>query len=128
MAGIMERNRQKDELTSIGFSMRYIDTWQPKTTLYRHKPSYTVSGEIAADVGTAVKGVPGSPDYVLRKARIGLLPWLPGESCTCKWCVDRRGTEDTVVAIAEGAESPPVSYESPLKRGSKRFGPHLEQS
>ena len=128
MAGITERNRQKDELTSIGFSMKYIDEWPPKTTLYRHKPSYTVSGEIAADVGTAVTGVPGSPDYVLRKSRIGLFPWIPSESCACKWCVERRGTQDTVVAHAEGTEPLPVSNESSLRRGSKRFGPHLEQS
>ena len=128
MAGITERNKQKNELASIGFSMKYIDDWQPKTTLYRHKPSYYVSGEIAADVGTSVKGVPGNPDYVLKKSRIGQFPWQPGETCTCKWCMGRRGTQDTVAARAEGSGSPPVSYEPPLNRGSKRFGPHLEQS
>jgi hypothetical protein len=128
MAGITERNKQKNELASIGFSLKYIDEWQPKTTLYRHKPSYSVSGEIAADVGTSVKGVPGNPDYVLKKSRIGLFPWQPSETCTCKWCMGRRGTRDTVAARAEGSGSPPVSYEPPLNRGSKRFGPHLEQS
>ena len=62
MTGITERNRQKNELASVGFSMKYIDEWQPKTTLYRHKPSYNVDGEMTGDVATAVNGVPGSPD------------------------------------------------------------------
>jgi len=116
MAGITERNRQKNELTSIGFSMRYIDEWQPKTTLYRHTPSYTVSGEMDSDVGTAVKGVPGSPDYVLRKARIGLFPWLPGESCACKWCVERVKPEESGADKTEGVLSAPLSKGKSMRK------------
>ena len=86
MAGITERNMQKVELANNGFSMRYIDEWQPKTTLYRHKPSLNVEGEVVMDTGTPVTGVPGNPDYVLKKAKIGLFPWKPGVSCDCKWC------------------------------------------
>ncbi len=59
MVGITERNQQKLELTNAGFSLKYIDEWQPKTTLYRHKASYTSEGEISQDVGSMVKGVPG---------------------------------------------------------------------
>ena len=88
MAGITERNQQKMELVNSGFSMRYIDEWQPKTVLYRHKASLNVQGEGVRDVGTALTGVPGNPDYVLRKAKIGLFPWKPGVSCDCKWCKD----------------------------------------
>ena len=88
MAGITERNQQKVELANNGFSMRYIDEWQPKTTLYRHKPSLNVQGVVVMDTGTPVTGVPGNPDYVLRKAKIGLFPWKPGVSCDCKWCKD----------------------------------------
>ena len=88
MAGITERNMQKVELANNGFSMRYIDEWQPKTTLYRHKPSLNVEGEVVMDTGTPVTGVPGNPDYVLKKAKIGLFPWKPGVSCDCKWCKD----------------------------------------
>jgi len=86
MVGITERNRQKLELTNAGFTLRYIDEWQPKTTLYRHKASYNAEGKISQDIGSEVKGVPGSPDYVLRKAKIGLFPWKPGEQCECQWC------------------------------------------
>ena len=88
MAGITERNQQKMELVNSGFSMRYIDEWQPKTTLYRHKASMNIQGEVVRDIGTTVTGVPGNPDYVLRKSKIGLFPWKPNESCECKWCRD----------------------------------------
>jgi hypothetical protein len=86
MVGITERNKQKLELANAGFAMKYIDDWQAKTTLYRHKPSYNNEGEISGAVGTAITGVPGNPDYVLRKAKIGLFPWKPGPECDCKWC------------------------------------------
>ena len=88
MAGITERNQQKMELVNSGFSLRYIDEWQPKTTLYRHKPSLNVEGVVIDKVGTPLTGVPGNPDYVLRKAGIGMFPWKPGVSCDCKWCKD----------------------------------------
>lgn len=86
MVGITERNKQRLELANAGFSMGYIDDWQSKTTLYRHKPSYNNEGKIIGAVGTAITGVPGNPDYVLRKAKIGLFPWKPGPECDCKWC------------------------------------------
>ena len=86
MAGITERNQQKMELASRGFSMKYIDEWQPKTVLYRHKASLNVQGEVVRDIGTTLEGVPGNPDYVLRKSKIGLFTWKPNEACECKWC------------------------------------------
>ena len=96
MVGITERNQQRLELANTGFTLRYIDEWQAKTTLYRHKPSYTLRGEISEDVGSAVTGVPGNPDYVLRKSKIGLFPWKPGNECLdrqpifgCQWCRER---------------------------------------
>jgi hypothetical protein len=137
MAGITERNKQKNELASIGFSLKYIDEWQPKTTLYRHKPSYIVNGGIAEDVGSAVKNVPGSPDYVLRKARIGLFPWMPGDTCTCKWCLEGRqpgepvqqASQDTPGAaegqrVGEGTSATPVSR----RRETGQTGPYYQAS
>ena len=86
MANITERNKQKVDLANAGFSMKYIDAWQAKTVLFRHKASVNSEGKISGAVGTTVTGVPGNPDYVLRKAKIGLFPWKPEESCTCQWC------------------------------------------
>ena len=56
MVGITERNKQKLELANAGFSMGYIDDWQSKTTLYRHKPSYNNEGKIIGPVGTTITG------------------------------------------------------------------------
>ena len=97
MAGITERNKQKVELANAGFTMSYIDDWQPKTTLYRHKASFNVQGEIVRGVGTAIKGVPGSPDYVLRKSKIGLFPWKPSATCECKWCRESFTEAEAIV-------------------------------
>ena len=106
MAGITERNQQRIELANSGFSMSYIDEWQPKTVLYRHKASLNVQGEVVRDVGTALTGVAGNPAYVLRKAKIGLFPWKPGVSCDCKWCKD---------SYVEPAPEPEVNSEMVTK-------------
>ena len=104
MAGITERNQQKLELANRGFSLRYIDEWQPKTDLYRHKAIRNPQGEIVMDVGTTAKGVPGNPDYVLKKSKIGLFPWEPSVSCECKWCQEtdwNHKEPDTVKAFCD---------------------------
>ncbi len=97
MAGITERNAQRLELANSGFSMKYIDEWQPKTTLYRHKPILTLDGSISQDVGSKVEQVPGNPDYVLRKAKIGLFPWKPSSECSCQWCGESFAKAEVVV-------------------------------
>ena len=117
MAGITLRNNQKAELKSAGFSYRYIDEWQPKTTLYRHKPSYNIDGEMTADVGTAVKGVPGSPDYVLRKSKIGLFPWPPSVGCACRWCVASAPVPEEEPKGDSGADLSTLTGRSPKKMG-----------
>lgn len=86
VTGITERNKMKTELASIGYSLKYIDEWQPKITFYRHKPSYNVEGKMTDDIGTSVSNLPGSPDYVLRKSKIGLFQWPPSDTCECQWC------------------------------------------
>jgi hypothetical protein len=123
MTGISERNRQKNELTSVGFSMKYIDEWHPRTTLYRHKPSYNQDGLIVADVGTSVKGVPGEPSYVLKKAKIGLFPWQPNESCVCQWC-QARGAEGVVED--QVAEAAPEPAETGIGTGKGVLGPYFK--
>ena len=108
MVGITERNQQKLELTNLGFSLKYIDESPAKTTLYRHKPSYDVSGVVAEGIGTTVKGVPGNPDYVLRKAKIGLFPWVPSEKCKCQWCVvaGYEQVEEPALSVVASAPEP----------------------
>ena len=109
-----ERTDLRQELVSQGYSWEYIDEWPSKTTLYWHRDNG------AKEVGSKVSGVPGNPDYVSRKARIGLLQWPPSESCTCRWCNGRRGPEAT----------PPDSRKESggNKVGRSRMGPHFQQS
>ena len=103
VTGITERNKMKTALANVGYSLKYIDEWIPKATLYRHKPSYYVSGGVAEDVGSTTKEVPGNPDYVLRKAKIGLFTWPPGESCECQWCTQARVGETKAEVSKEDA-------------------------
>ena len=86
MTGIQERNQQKIELANQGYSMKYIDEWPPKTTLFRHKPVYDGNGNVVKEVGERLFNLPGNPDFVLLKSKIGLFPWPPSKDCTCKWC------------------------------------------
>ena len=86
MTGIQERNQQKIELANQGYSMKYIDEWPPKTTLFRHKPVYDGNGNVLKEVGERLFNLPRNRDYVLLKSNIGLFPWPPSKDCTCKWC------------------------------------------
>ena len=90
MVNLSDRQRMRQELVAQGYSWEYVDEWQPKTTLYRHAPGLDIDGNEVFPVGSAIKGVPGSPDYVLRKSRIGMFPFLPGDTCECRWCSANR--------------------------------------
>ena len=90
MVNLSDRQRMRQELVSQGYSWEYVDEWQPKTTLYRHAPGLNIQGNEVFPVGTPIKGVPGSPDYVLRKARLGMFPYPPADTCECRWCVARK--------------------------------------
>ena len=119
MVTTTERQKLRAELVSVGYSWEYIDTWQPHTTLYRHAPGLNVEGELVNPVGTAMPNVPGNPDHVARKSRLGMLPRLPSDSCECRWCARRRtiaGPEPVVEEVTE----PPVAVDeaSPLNTAS----------
>lgn len=120
MAGITERNRQKMDLVGIGYSSSYIDEWHPKITLYRHKASYNQSGLLAEDVGSTINGVPGNPDYILRKSAIGLFTWPPSSTCVCKWCSVRE-EEPVMVHTSAAVEKRPAPA-----NGNRRVGPHYK--
>ena len=105
MVTTSERQKQRKELGEAGYAWDYVDGWQPKTNLYRHAPGLSATGETVFPVGSLVKGVPGSPDYVLRKARIGMFQRPPGDTCECRWCVERAVEEKQEVSNAETGNS-----------------------
>ena len=81
-----ERVALRTELVGQGYAWEYIDEWQPKVTLYRHRTVKTPEGTVISPAGTKLANLPGNPDYVNRKTRQGLFQWPPGESCECRWC------------------------------------------
>ena len=86
-----ERTKLRDELVGQGYSWEYIDEWQPKVTLYRHRTVKTPEGTVISPAGTKLANLPGNPDYVNRKTRQGLFQWPPSESCECRWCAEEYG-------------------------------------
>ena len=62
VSGITGRNQMKAELVNLGYSMKYIDDWKPKKTLYWHRETYSDEGNITDAIGTSVSNVPGNPD------------------------------------------------------------------
>ena len=97
--GTRERIELRDELTSQGYHWDYIDEWQPKVTLYRHRALVSPSGDVVSQVGTALHNLPGNPDYVSKKTRIGLFTWPPSPTCSCRWC------SNAVVASADSTST-----------------------
>jgi len=89
MVTTRERTQLREELVGQGYSWEYIDGWQPKITLYRHAEKLNPSKEVVSQIGSKVENLPGNPDYVLRKARQGLLPYPPSDTCECRWCEAR---------------------------------------
>jgi hypothetical protein len=128
MAGITERNQMKNELIGMGYSLKYIDEWQPKTKLYRHKAAYNSEGTMMEGVGTFISNVPGNPDYVLRKAQIGLFPWTPSDSCSCRWCAERNPASQPVAPSAEKVMEKVVEEGRSPRRGNRRVGPYYKAS
>tara|TARA_R100000008_G_C3508335_1_gene127448 strand:+ start:133 stop:462 length:330 start_codon:yes stop_codon:yes gene_type:complete len=106
MVSFRDRKSTREELVGIGYSWEYLDTWQPKTVLYRHADGLNVNGDVVHPYGSKVKGVPGNPDYVIKKAKIGFFPYPPNEHCGCPWCIERKGKkEEGAVTIDRGSSS-----------------------
>ena len=104
-----ERSELRDELVGQGYSWEYVDEWQPKTTLYLHRAKTDQNGTEVTPIGTKIAGVPGNPDYVARKARIGMLPYPPSDTCECKWCVVSSVDKENVVDSDEKVDEMPES-------------------
>ena len=107
MVTTRERTEIRAELVSQGYSWEYIDGWQPKITLYRHKEIKN-GEEVVSPVGTKIENLPGNPDYVLRKSRLGLLPYPPSGTCECRWC-EARTAEVIIEVTEEQVEEPKES-------------------
>jgi hypothetical protein len=113
MATTKERTELREELVSQGYSWEYIDEWQPKVALYLHKAKKNPSGDVVNPVGAKLVNLPGNPDYVNRKARLGLFPWPPNDACTCRWCAE--------VAAGQTKVEKPVR---PAATRSPKLGPY----
>jgi|TARA_R110000824_G_scaffold84735_2_gene211134 hypothetical protein len=96
MVTTKERTEIRAELVGQGYSWEYIDGWQPKITLYRHREIKN-GEEVVSPVGTKLENLPGNPDYVLRKSKLGLLPYPPSDTCECRWCEVRAVKIETEV-------------------------------
>ena len=73
MADISQRNKQKQELATVGYSLGFIDDRAPKMTFYRHKPDLNIEGLVVSEVGSSLNNLPSSPDYVLKMSRMDAL-------------------------------------------------------
>jgi hypothetical protein len=127
-----ERTELRKDLVGQGYHWDYIDEWQPKVSLYRHRAMISPSGELVSDVGTKLDNLPGNPDYVSRKGRQGLYPWPPGDTCTCRWCAERKPTSRPIAPsaekMAEKVVEKVVEEDRSPRRGKRRTGPWFKQS
>ena len=126
-----ERTELRKDLVGQGYHWDYIDEWQHKVSLYRHRAMISPSGELVSAVGTKLDNLPGNPDYVNRKGRQGLYPWPPGDTCTCRWCATREPISQASQSIAppiEKAVEKVVEEDRSPRRGKRRTGPWFQQS
>ena len=126
-----ERTELRKDLVGQGYHWDYIDEWQPKVSLYRHRAMISPSGELVSAVGTKLDNLPGNPDYVNRKGRQGLYPWPPGDNCTGRWSATREPISQASQSIAppiEKAVEKVVEEDRSPRRGKRRTGPWFQQS
>jgi hypothetical protein len=123
-----ERTELRKDLVGQGYHWDYIDEWQPKVSLYRHRAMVSPSGDLVSDVGTRLDNLPGNPDYVSRKGRQGLYPWPPGDACTCRWCAERKPASQPIAPSAEQVVEKVVEEDRSPRRGKRRTGPWFQQS
>ena len=103
MVTTKDRVELREELVAQGYSWEYVDGWQPKITLYRHTRKLNPTGDVVDDVGSKVANLPGNPDYVLKKAKLGMFPYPPSDTCECRWCSVRQVND---VPATEPEEEP----------------------
>ena len=78
---------------------------QPRPPNTRHPAppaaTLTLDGVVISAIGAKVENLPGNPDYVLRKSRLGLLPYPPSDACECRWCASRTAQAEPVTESGE---------------------------
>ena len=128
-----ERTEMRQELVSQGYAWEYIDEWQPKVTLYRHRDMMSPEGTLVSPAGTVLKNMPGNPDYVKRKAAVGLFTWKPSETCTCRWCNERNSQspkqepeQEAEEPIFTGTAAEVLTQLGQNKKGRRKMGPHFQ--
>lgn len=95
-----ERSRLKEELGKLGIQGDYLESWQRREDLWRHRPQLNISGIESKPAGTVVPNQPSDMDHKYRLAVRGVLPWKPSRACACKACRERDW--DRVVLSDEG--------------------------
>ena len=125
--GTRERTELRSALVGQGYHWNYIDEWQPKVSLYRHRAMVSPKGDVVSPAGTRLDNLPGSPDYVSRKAKQGLYTWPPSDACLCRWCGERKAA----VYVTGEVSAAPVATEPSVPvvlagRGKRRMGPHFK--
>ncbi len=113
-----QRQSVRAELVSQGYSWEYVDSWQPKITLYVHRPMLNAEGKEGVARGTALPNQPGNPDHMARKSRIGLLSWPPGKECKCKACRE-LAEDDTGLVVGVTEDEAPVTVVRGRPKGTK---------
>ena len=124
-----KRQELRAELTAQGYAWNYIDSWPPKTSLYVHRPMVNPEGLVVNDRGVIIPNVPGHPDYVARKSRIGLLPWPPGEGCACKACRehDWHPAQAAVAVMEAPVEAPIEATVEPMTEATQEVAVHAHR-
>ena len=90
---VQAREQLKRELQAHGYKVEILKDWQPKATLWRHRPMMNLKGTVVQVAGTQVGPLPGNPDSLNRYAYRGMLNYPPAESCRCPWCRKRDWTK-----------------------------------
>ena len=117
----VERQQLKRELGKLGIRGEYLEGWQPREDLWRHKPGLNNFGKEVKPVGSVVANQPSDWDHKLRLAVRGTLPWRPTRDCQCKACRERDwdkvviDEEGQISMIAEEEVSPFQAFEDPPK-------------
>jgi hypothetical protein len=130
---VQDRQARRQTLVQHGFSIEQIDGGQPKVDFYRHAPRQRVSrksesgvvifesrdGKSDGEVGKLIPNQPGDQNTAIKLATRGVLPWPPSETCECKACRERNGTERTgkvfmaPAAVQKLATARPVTFDGP---------------